>query len=158
MSEMRRAAKALLEHRTERFESRHGLAASQARLESQLARLGPAATERFRPAWKSEGDVAVLEAHFLPSPRTARLLRMSSIVMALLVAASLWIVLDKGEGAARFLVPLFTVLAVLGFPFVALAMNSQREAVESRIRKAIRVALLDEEQRLPASRQWDDED
>ena len=35
---------------------------------------------------------------------------------------------------------------------------AQREAEEARIRKAIRVALLDEEERLPPRQRWPDED
>ena len=54
--------------------------------------------------------------------------------------------------------PLVTVLAILGLPFVALGLASQRDAAEARLRRAIRVALLDEPERLPPRPQWEDED
>ena len=45
-----------------------------------------------------------------------------------------------------FLVPLITVLAILAFPLVVVAIGSQREAEEARIAKAIRGALTDEDE------------
>ena len=62
------------------------------------------------------------------------------------------------RGPAQFMLPLFTVLAILGLPFVALGLASQRDAAESRLRRAIRVALLDEAERLPPPQRWEDED
>ena len=62
------------------------------------------------------------------------------------------------EGALAFLWPLTTALGILALPFVAVGLNSQREAAEAAIRKAIRVALLDEAERLPPPQRWDDED
>jgi len=143
-SETRRIAKGLVERRVERFESRHPLEASQARLASAIAALDLGGATEFTAAWKVEQGKAWLEAHFAPSRRTHRRLQMTSVALTLLVAASIWVVASaREEGALLFLVPLFTVLGVLAFPFVAVGLGSQREADEARIRRAIRQALLD---------------
>jgi hypothetical protein len=158
MSEMRRAARALVEHRTERFESRHPLDESKLRLDAALAKLKLGGATRFRPAWREEDGKAILQANFLPRTRTQAVLTTSSLVLTLLVLASAWLLVTTDEGALRYLVPLVTSLSILAFPFVALALSSNREAEESRIRRAIRVALLDEAERLPPPKKWDDED
>jgi hypothetical protein len=157
MSEMKRAARALVETRTERFESRHPLGESQARLQAALARMGVERSSVFVPRWSEEGGRAVLEARFEPPPRTLRLLQGFSLGMVLLVAASAWVVVTK-EGPLGFALALFTVLAVLAMPLVALGLGSQREAHESRLRRAIRTALLDEPERMPPAQRWEDEE
>jgi predicted membrane-bound mannosyltransferase len=145
-SEMRRSAKALVEHRSESFDSRHGLEESQARLAAALRKAGIANLAQFNATWRSDNGRTILEAHFSPSPRTQRFLKIASLVMLLLVASCFWALGSADEDRAlKFLLPMFTVLAILGFPFVALGLASQREAEEARIRKAIRVALLDED-------------
>jgi hypothetical protein len=159
MSEMRRAARSLVEHRTERFESRHPLDESQSRLDAGIQRLGLKGSTRFDPAWTTADGKAVLDAHFRPARHIQSMLTVSSLVMSALIVSSIWLVISAEEGMAlKFLVPLFTVLATLAFPFVALALNSNRESEESRIRKAIRVALLDEIEKLPPAKKWDDEE
>jgi hypothetical protein len=145
-SETRRAAKALVERRSETFESRHPLEESQARLAAALEREHAARSAQFRTTWRTEGERAILDAEFAPSPRVQRFLKLTSLVMMLMLASSAWVLLSAGEARIlRFLVPMVTVLAILAFPLVAVALGSQREADESRIRKAIRVALLDED-------------
>jgi hypothetical protein len=62
------------------------------------------------------------------------------------------------EGALRLLLPGFTVLCILALPILTLALNSQREAHESRIRRAIRQALLDADPAFPPPHRWADED
>jgi hypothetical protein len=158
MSEMKRAAKALVEHRSERFESRHPSAESKARLDAAIAKLELAGASRFRATWIEEDGKAILQAEFLPRARTQAVLTASSAILSLLVVASGWLIYSREAGTARYLVPLFTGLSILAFPFVALALSSNREAEESRIRRAIRIALLDEAERLPAPKKWDDED
>ena len=81
--------------------------------------------------------------------RTQRLLQLLSLGMALAVAVSAWAIATL-EGPMQFMLPLFTVLATLALPFVALGLASNREAAESRIRRAIKVALQDEPERMPA--------
>jgi hypothetical protein len=158
MSEMRRAARALVEHRTERFESRHGLETSQRRLARALERARLATGPPFQAAWLREGEATILEATFLPSRRTLTLLRTLSIAMFGLILLTAWILVQTQEGAQRFLLPLFTALGTLGLPFVALGLASSREAREARIRRAIRVALQDEDERFPPQQRWADED
>jgi hypothetical protein len=157
MSEMRRAARALIETRSERFESRHALAESKARLDAALARLGVAGSTVFTPLWGEEGGRPVLEARYEPPARTLRLLKLLSLGMALAVAASAWAIATM-DGPLQFLLPLSTALAILALPFVALGLGSQREAHEARLRRAIRTALLDEPERMPAPQRWDDEE
>ena len=157
MSEMKRAARALVEVRSERFESRHALEESQARLADALGRARVEGSSVFTPVWSADGRRAVLEARFAPPVAILRLLKALSAGMALAVAASAWAIATQ-EGALQFLLPLSTVLAILALPFVALGLASQREAEEARIRKAIRVALLDEDESLPPRQRWDDEE
>ena len=157
MSELKRAARSLVQTRTERFESLHGLAQSRERLDEALKRIGPAGPTTFTTSWGEENGRATLEARFAPTPRTQRLLQLLSLGMSLAVAASVWAIATQ-EGPLQFAVPLFTVLATLALPFVALGFASQREAAEARIRRAIRVALLDEPERLPPQQRWEDED
>jgi hypothetical protein len=157
MSELKRAARSLVETRAERFESRHGLAESRRRLDSALARIGPEGPTTFTQAWSEDQGRAALEARFAPPPRTLRLLQLFSFGMSLAVGLSAWAALTQ-EGPLQFALPLFTVLAILALPFVALGLASQRDAAEARIRRAIRVALLDEAERFPPPHRWEDED
>lgn len=157
MSELKRAARSLVETRTERFESRHGLAQSRRRLDEALKRIGPPGATTFTTHWGEENGRATLEARFAPAPRTQRFLQLFSLGMSLAVAASAWAIATQ-EGPLQFALPLFTLLAILALPFVSLGLASQRDAAEARIRRAIRVALLDEPERFPAPQRWDDED
>ncbi len=144
-SEMARAAKALMQHRSETFESRHPIEESKARLEPAIAALALKGATRFTPTWRVEGDKVLLDAEFVPATRVQGILKSSSMVLTLLLVASAWALLSPDEDRSiKFLLPLFTALSVLAFPFVALALNSQREAEESRIRRAIRKSLVDE--------------
>lgn len=156
MSELRRAARELVEKRSERFESRHGLEESKARLAAALERVGASGSTVFTPAWETREARPVLDAQFAPPARTLRMLKALSVGMSLAVAASAWAIVSQ-EGAVRFLLPLFTLFATLALPFVALGLGSQRAAEEARIRRAIRIALLDEEERWPPPQRWDDE-
>jgi hypothetical protein len=158
MSGMRSAARGLVQTRIESFESRHPEEASKRRLEQALARV-PVRQTGLETRWESREGRTVLVAKFAPSPKTQRFLKALSLGMALLVAASLWaLVSAEASGSTAFLLPMITVLAVLGFPLLVLGLASQREADESRIRKAIRVALLDEDEGFPPARRWDDEE
>lgn len=157
MSEMRRVARALVERRTERIESRHPLAESKRRLEDALARARPRGASAFALAWHDDGGKAVLEVSYAPPASLQRLLQAISVAMALALVAAGWAIATQ-EGAIAFLVPLFTVFAILGVPLVTLGLGSRRTAEEARIQKAIRVALLDEEERLPPPQRWKDED
>jgi hypothetical protein len=158
MSEMRRAARALVERRVESFESAYDEATSRARLEHELERAGVRAGGTFRTEWRRSGAKAVLEATFLPSPRMLWLLRGLSLAMVALIALTVWVLMRPGEGPERFLLPLFAVLTVLALPFVTLGMSSARAAREARLSKAIRVALQDAANAFPQRQKWADED
>ena len=145
-SETRRTARALVETRVERFESRHALAESQARLAAALANARPGGRVVFTPRWSGDDGAAVLEAGFAPAPGVQRLLKFMSIGMTLLVAASVWAFATRDAHAVlAWLLAIFTALAILALPFVFVGLGSQREAEEARILKAIRVALSDED-------------
>jgi hypothetical protein len=145
-SETSRIAKALVARRTESFASRLPRAQSEARLAAALATIRPKRL-RFASRWRQEGTELVLDAEFSPAPGTQRFLQAASALLVLLIASSAWALMRSGEaGAFAFLVPLTTVLGILGFPFVAAAIGSQREAEEARIRTAIRRALTDRDE------------
>lgn len=158
MSEMKRAGRALVESRTERFESVHPLEASRSRLAAAMARAKVVPGRSFVPSWREEGGRAVLEATFLPPRGIHGLLRGISILLVVLIAASAYVLMRYPAGAVRFLLPALTLLSILALPLVTLALNSQREAHESRIRRAIRVALLDADDAYPPRQRWADED
>lgn len=158
MSEMRRAARALVARRTESFESVHGLAASRERLDRALERAGITPGSTFAAAWREADGKAILDATFNPARHVQWVLRSLSIAMFALLGLTAWLLVRPAGGAERFLVPLFAVLSILGLPFVTLAMSSSRDARESRIRRAIRIALKDEEEAFPPRQKWSDED
>ena len=156
MSEMKRAAASLVEHRTERFESAHDLDASKARLEAALERARVARPWPFEARW-SESPVA-LEVGYAPSRAARMFLHLASLAFVLLVGGSAWALTRSDSEPLRFLLPLVTVLLVLGFPFVSLAMASSRSALESRIRRAIRAALQDVDEKYPQPQRWAEEE
>jgi hypothetical protein len=143
MSEMRRAARALVERRVESFESAYDETTSRERLARALGHAGLRTGPTFRTDWREAQGKAVLDASFLPSPRTLWLLRALSLAMVAFIALTVWILMRPGEGAERFLLPLFAVLTVLALPFLTLGLSSARAAREARLAKAIRVALQD---------------
>lgn len=158
-SEVRRAAKALVESRSERFETLHPLEASRARLERELGALGKPGAVVFAGKWKTEDGREVYEASFAPPRRIRWLLQSSSVVLALLIASSAWVLYSREEGSTlKFLLPLFTALSVFALPLVVTMLASNREAEESRIRRAIRRALADADRKFPPQQKWADED
>jgi hypothetical protein len=145
-SEAQRAARALVDRRIDRFESRHPLEESRSRLAGALERARPEGKVLFTPRWTTAGGKTVLEAGFDPPARTERFLQLVSIAMTLLIAATAWAVWSSKEvEPLTWLLALFTGLTVLGLPFVFIAMGSSRAAEESRIQRAIRAALMDED-------------
>jgi hypothetical protein len=143
MNEMKKAARSLVEARHERFDSHFDLATSRERVAAALQRAGVVAPWPFSEAWTQAQGRAALELTYPPSAGAQHFLRGMSMGFLLLIAASAWAIVCEESGALRFLLPLFTVLALLGFPFVTLAMASTREARESRIRRAVKAALAE---------------
>lgn len=158
MSEMKRAARALVETRSERFESRHALAESKSRLEAGLANLKLTGSSPYHATWSEESGKAILHMEFVPKAGTQRLLTASSAVLSIMVVATVWLLVTTDDGALRYLIPMVTGMMILAFPFVALSLSSNRAAEESRIRRAIRVALQDEDPAYPPQQRWKDED
>jgi hypothetical protein len=144
-SEMRRMARALVEHRAESFASRHGREESESRLKSAIAAIKPRRL-RFEGRWNEAPSGLSLEAEFHPAARTQRLLRASSLVLVALIAASAWALFsDQVERTPAFILALATLLWVLALPLVVAAFGAQREAEEARIRRALKRALTDED-------------
>jgi hypothetical protein len=156
---MRRAAKALVASRVETFETLHPLPISKQRLERSLAQLGAPRSLRLTGCWKAVEGREVYEATFRPAPGTKRFLHAFSLGLVLLIGASAWAIHSAEEGRAlKFLLPMFTLLAVIAIPFVVYGFASHREAEEARIVRAIRGALQDESTAFPPAQRWDDED
>ena len=145
-SETSRIAKALVARHAESFTSRHSRAESEARLAAALASIQPKRL-RFASHWREEPAGLTLDAEFSPAPGVRRFLQATSVVLMSLIASSVWAIMaSKDGGALAFLVPLATVLVILAFPLMVVAIGSQREAEEARIRKALRRALTDEDE------------
>jgi hypothetical protein len=145
-SEMRRMARALVEHRAESFASRHGRDESESRLRSAIAAIKPRRL-RFESRWSEAPSGLSLDAEFHPTARTQRMLQASSLVMVALIAASAWALLsDQVARTLAFLLALATLLWVLALPLVVAAFGAQREAEEARIRRALKRALTDEDE------------
>lgn len=156
---MRRSAKALVAARTEAFESLHDEPTSRKRLEEELERLGRLHFTVHAGSWKSVDGKTVYEASLAPAPRVQRFLQAIALAIFLLIAATAWALLSPRESAAVKLgLAMFTVLAVFAMPLVVNAISSQREAEESRLTRAIRVALRGESAAYPPQQRWADED
>ena len=156
-TEAQRAARALMDRRAERFESRHSMDESRARLEATLSRARLEGREMFTPTWSDADGKVLLDAAFAPPPRVGTILKGLSLALTLLVLVTAWAGLSPAAGpSARWLLGLSTGLAVLVLPWIFVAMGSSRLAEEARIARAIKAALLDEEEKLPPAKRWDD--
>lgn len=172
-SEIRRAAQALVATHPRSFPSRFSRAESMSRLGSALGaivtqsgkraavrgvvaadrvalafgrRLGERSQCTFEGTWIADGEVVRLDGAFVPVGRTRRFLASMSMVMSLLILASLWAFFSPNQDASmKALVPIFTALSILAFPYVVVAMASHREVEELAIAKVVRQALEGEE-------------
>jgi len=143
-SEVRRASLALMARREERFTTHRQLADARERLDQALASMSFSRME-VRREWVDGPKGPELVVRLDPVPRVERRLRMLSLSMVVLLAASVWaIASDDVPRTVAFLLPMATGLLVLGLPIVGAALGSQREGEEARLRKAIRTALADE--------------
>jgi hypothetical protein len=144
-SEMRRAARALVESRVETFASPSAAGPARERLERALAHAGTPRAFVFAGRWAEREGGAVYEASFDPAPGTQRFLGGLSALLVALIAASAWALASEGASpAARFLLPFLTGLAIVAMPIAVIAVATRREAEESRVRRAIRAALEEE--------------
>src|SRR4051812_20433553 len=145
-SEMRRMAKSLVERRTESFRSRYGRDDSARRVQPAISAFVPKGMV-FETSWREDAGATWLDVSFAPARRTRFFLNSASTVLSLMLVATLWSMVAPGEPmSGRFLLGLLTLLAVLAFPFVVVAYGSRREAEEATLRKAIRRAIVDDEE------------
>ena len=146
MSEMRRMAKLLVARRSEAFASRYPRAESEARVSRAIEGFSPKGMV-FETAWRDASGVPTLDVSFAPSRGTRFFLNSASLVLTLLLAASLWALLAPGEMlASGILVTIATVAAILAFPLVVVAYGSRRDAEEATLRRKIRKAIVEEEE------------
>ena len=146
-SEMRRMAKLLVARRSEAFESRYQRAESEARVNRAIEGFSPKGMV-FETAWRDEPGVSVLDVSFSPSRSTRYFLNSSSAVLTVLLAFTLWALVAPGEmPSSRIMIAIFTLGAILAFPLVVVAYGSRREAEESTLRKKIRKAIVEEEEK-----------
>jgi hypothetical protein len=144
-SEMRRAAKALVESRVETFDSPYALERSRERVERALGRLGSPRAFVFAGRWSERDGKTAYEATFDPAPGTQRLLHgLSTTLVALFVASAWALAAESSPPAAKFLLPLLTGLTIVAMPLAVIAVATRREADESRFRRAIRAALQED--------------
>lgn len=144
-SEMRRMARALIEHRAEVFPSRHPRAESDSRMKAALAAIAPRRL-RFESRWREGPEGLALEAEFHPAERARRMLQAASLALAALIAVAAWAVISDRVGqVVAFTLALAAALAILGFPLALAGFGAGREAEEARLRKALARALTDEE-------------
>jgi hypothetical protein len=137
-SEMRRMAKLLVASRSEAFASRYPRAESEARVKRAIEGFAPKGMA-FEAAWREEPGAAVLDVNYTPTRGTRLFLHASSLTLIVLLAASLW--------ARSAPVMIVTACAILAFPFLVVAYGSRREAEESTLRKKIRKAIVEEEEK-----------
>ena len=156
-SEAQRAARALMDRRAERFESRHPLAESRSRLEGTLSRARLEGTVAFTCAWSEVGGKAVLDARFAPPRRTSIILQGLSVTLVALLAGAGWAHYSgEMKPGITWTLTFLVTLAIFAMPWVSIAMGSSRLAEEARITRAIKAALLDEDEKLPPAKKWDD--
>ena len=142
---MRRMARLLVERRSEAFESRYPQDESVRRMERATAGFAPRGMN-YATSWRESAGKPTLDVTFSPSRRTSRFLNVMSAILTLLLAATIWALMMPGEPpVSRVLISVFTLLALLAFPFVIVAFGARREAEEATLRRAIRKAIVEEE-------------
>lgn len=125
----------LVERRTESFASRYPRDESMRRVAQALEGF-VAKGMVYESSWREEDGVTKLDVAFAPAKRTRRFLNATSIVMSLLIAATIY------ERSVAMLV--VTAGAMLVFPFVVVGYGSQRESEEATLRRRIRKAIVEE--------------
>lgn len=143
-SEMRRLAKALVEHRSESFASRYPRAESEERVRRALEDFAPRGLA-YETAWRDAPEGPTLDVALAPSRNSSRFLGVSSILLTVLVASTAYVAFDPTVATAtRLMLGLATTFAILGFPLVVVAYGSRREAEEATLRRAIKRALIED--------------
>jgi hypothetical protein len=169
MSEARRYAQLIVATRSRDFEGRFALPQAMQRLAAGLANDRPDIDDRrvvvetrsvrFEGRWRQGPSGMRLEGRFEPVATARITLAVVSVLLALSLIASARVLMTAGDGPARYLVVVGTVLGVLFFmPMLVYTMGSMREGDESRLERAMRVALEDLEPRMPPPQKWKDEE
>ena len=167
MSETRRLARSLVEAEPLALDSRHSRAESIERLRAASRsfratldgdRVEIAAKDAaFAGRWEGGADDLRLVGELLP-PRRNRIILTGLSIMLLAIVAVAVLAWFSGAGShQRWLMPIIAVLAVLFMPYFIIGMASHGESDRARIRKALRMALADEDEGFPPARKWDDE-
>jgi hypothetical protein len=142
-SEMRRMARALVEHRSARYPAPFPRDEAEERVQAALDPIRPSRL-RLERRWVDGSDGLELQTELLPTARITGLLRVFSLVLAALLAAAAWALLsDRVDRTLAFIVTIAAVLWVLGMPLVLAAFGAQREAEEAGIARALKRALTD---------------
>jgi hypothetical protein len=101
----------------------------------------------FKATWSDAPGPATLEVSFAPSRGTRFFLNSASLVLTLMLLATIWALVAPGELAVgRAAVAIATILSILAFPFIVVAYGSRREAEEATLKRRIRKAIVDEEE------------
>ena len=155
-SEMRRAAKALVEAHPQVIKSDFPPPEGSARLNrlelegatiqasTSAVVIRTAKGDHFVGQWKLVDALHTLEGEFLPPARTQRVLRAFAIGLTLLLAATAWTFLAGLQTSLKVSASLFTLFAILAFPYVILGMSSQRSGREATLARTLQRALTRE--------------
>ena len=100
--------------------------------------------DHFVGTWKVDDGRHILDGEFLLPPGTQRVLKGFAIALTLLLAATAWTFLAGQEPALKVSAGLFSLFAILAFPYVIVGMSSQRSGREAAIARAVQRALQHE--------------
>jgi hypothetical protein len=150
-SEMRRAAKALVEPHPHTIKSDYPPGEASKRLDQLADAIAEVSADNvvirtpkgdhFVGTWRPSDGRYVLEGVFLPPPGTQRMLKGFAIALTLLLVATAWTFLTAQETSLKVSTSLFTLLAILAFPYVIVGLSSQRSGREAAIARALQRAL-----------------
>jgi len=156
-SEMRRAAKALVEPHPHTIKSDYPPGEASERIKGLIAsgKLGAATADasgdailirtskgdHFAGKWTVSAEGQVLEGEFLPPAGIQRVLKGFAAGLTLLLVATAWTFVAGLETSLKVSASLFTLFAILAFPYVILGLSSQRSGREAAIARAVQRAL-----------------
>jgi len=95
----------------------------------------------LRGTWLEHEGETRLEGVFLPPPSALRLLKLSSIALALLIALAAWAFFASSDNAVRIPLALLVGVSVLLFPYAILALASHSLARQAALKRALERAL-----------------
>jgi hypothetical protein len=97
--------------------------------------------DHFVGTWQTTEAGLALQGEFLPPAGTQRTLKVFALSLTLLVAATACAFLAGLETSLKVSAALFTLFAVLAFPYVIVGLSSQRSAREAAIARTLKRAL-----------------